>query len=86
MDDGGSSNDTLFGNAVKREAENIIHHLYAKHQDLAVATLALHCAYIASLRALKDTVPPSTMDIFLEMLKESDSQELRSSDKKVGIA
>jgi len=71
--------------AIKREATEIIYRLFKKRQDLRVSTLALHCAYIASLRALKDSVSKGQMDSFVEMLRQSDNAEL-ACDKKVGIA
>ena len=82
-----------FAEAVKRETERIIQYLYHKHQDLAVATMALQCAYIASFRALKDSAPREKYDELLAELRERDENELyyygheqRQLDNKVGIA
>lgn len=72
--------------AVKRESESIIDHLYTKRQDLTVATLALHCAYLASLRALRDSMPPNKVNALLDVLRERDDAAFYGYDKKVGIA
>jgi hypothetical protein len=82
-----------FADAVKRKSTEIIHWLYgAKRQDLWVTTLALHCAYVASLRLLRDTSTETETAEFIEILQNRDSNETggllttEHVDKRVGIA
>ena len=77
----------VFAKAVKRQSKELLYFLYNRKQDMAVATMALHCAYIASLRALKDSTSPERYNAFLNILRERDESELyNKGDTKVGIA
>jgi ATP-dependent Zn protease len=88
---GGAGSEEIAA-AVQRESRGLIDYLHGRKQDLVVSAIALHCAFVAAIHVLKNSMPSEQIKPLLEMLHEretvtlSDVEQLMKVDEKVGIA